>query len=79
MKFWGLESVHYLWLGGGEGWDDLIKSIYKRKLPPLHPPPREHIGKKLPHDTVGKFCSPPSPSDVLKTCLYVSVVLSQQL
>ena len=50
----------------------------KKKRPPP-PPPREYTGKKLPplHDTAGKFLHP--SFHVLKTCLYVAVVLLQEL
>ena len=61
--------------GGGEGG---VGKIDRRKI--KHPLPREYTGKKSPppHDTVGKI-PPPPPAMLKKTCLYVAVVLLQQL
>ena len=58
--------------GGGFG------KIDRRKK---KPPPLANTWEKNrpPHDTVGKFLPPSPPPHVLKTCLYVAVVLPQQL
>ena len=61
--------------GGGGGFGKINRRKKKRPLPP-----REYMGKNRPPpllDTVGKIC-PPS-SMFKKTCLYVAVVLLQQL
>ena len=60
-----LGSVHYLWPGVG--------GVVVRR------PPLENTREKNrppPHDTVGKI---PLPPCLKKTCLYVAVVLLQQL
>ena len=67
-----LGSVHYLWPGEGGGFGKIDRQKKKR-------PPSRIRGKKIaPPMTLLENFVPP-PHHVLKTCLYVAIVLPQQL
>ena len=71
--FTDLGSVHYLWLEG-RWWFGKIDRRTKKRAPL---PSRIHRKKIAPSMTLQEIFA--SPFHVLKTCLYVAVVLLQQL